>query len=106
VPASGTVTIFGFAWSGFGQIVSVELSSDGQRTWSPARLIRGEGPIAWTRWEYDWTPSAAQAGPVGIAVRATDSAGNVQPTAVPWNKFGYQMNAIVTRTLAVQASGA
>ena len=100
VVARGTHTVFGFAWSGLGQIARVEVSTDGQRTWSAARLVPGEGPLAWRRWEFQWT--AAAVGPATVAVRATDTAGNVQPRTVPWNKFGYLMNAIATRDVTVQ----
>jgi DMSO/TMAO reductase YedYZ molybdopterin-dependent catalytic subunit len=95
----GSHTVFGFAWSGFGQIAQVEVSTDTQRTWSPARLIHGDGPLAWTRWEYTWSPSAS--GSVVLASRATDSAGNVQPAEVAWNTFGYEMNAIITHAVTV-----
>jgi hypothetical protein len=56
--------------------------------------------LAWTRWEFDWTPAGR--GQVSFAVRATDAAGNVQPEHAAWNKFGYQMNAVVTRTVLVE----
>ena len=97
---AGPHTVFGFAWSGLGQIDRVEVSTDNQQTWSPAELIRGTGPLAWTRWEYAW--SATARGSASIAARAVDSSGNVQPGEVPWNKFGYQMNAILTRRVTVQ----
>jgi DMSO/TMAO reductase YedYZ molybdopterin-dependent catalytic subunit len=96
----GSHTAFGFAWSGYGAIERVEVSFDGQRTWSPARLIRGDGPLAWTRWEIAWNPSSA--GESTIAVRASDATGNVQPSQAEWNKFGYQMNAVVSRTVVVR----
>jgi DMSO/TMAO reductase YedYZ molybdopterin-dependent catalytic subunit len=96
----GPQTIFGFAWSGQAPIQRVDVSVDGQQTWSPARLIRGEGRWAWTRWEFAWTP--ASAGRVPISVRAMDTSGNTQPTSVTWNKFGYEMNAIMTREVTVQ----
>ena len=96
---SGPHTLFGFAWSGFGQVERVEVSTDAQRTWQAARLTRGNGPLAWTRWECEWNPQSA--GPVTLSVRATDSAGNTQPAEVAWNKFGYQMNAILTRRVTV-----
>ncbi|MCA1647602.1 MAG: sulfite oxidase [Chloroflexi bacterium] len=105
-PAQGEVvtpgehTVFGFAWSGLGQITRVEVSTDGQRTWSAARLVPGEGPLAWRRWEFAW--NAAAAGPATLAARATDTAGNIQPRTVAWNKFGYLMNAIVTRDVTVR----
>ena len=96
---TGSHTVFGFAWSGFGQIERVDVSTDAQQTWQSARLTRGNGPLAWTRWEYTW--KAPSPGLATLSVRATDSAGNVQPTEVAWNKFGYQMNAILTRQVAV-----
>jgi DMSO/TMAO reductase YedYZ molybdopterin-dependent catalytic subunit len=98
----GAHTVFGFAWSGLGQITQVEVSTDGQRTWSAARLVPGEGPLAWRRWEFQWTATAD--GPATIAARATDTAGNLQPQTVPWNKFGYLMNAIATRSVTVQTA--
>ena len=97
---AGPHTVFGFAWSGLGQIDRVDVSTDNRQTWSPAELIRGTGPLAWTRWEYAWNPTAR--GSTSIAARAVDSSGNVQPGEVPWNKFGYQMNAILTRRVTVQ----
>jgi DMSO/TMAO reductase YedYZ molybdopterin-dependent catalytic subunit len=92
-------TIFGFAWSGFGSIARVEVSLDDQRTWSPARLVPGSGAQAWTRWELDWSPR--ERGAARISVRATDAAGHTQPAQVAWNKFGYEMNAIQTRTVTI-----
>jgi DMSO/TMAO reductase YedYZ molybdopterin-dependent catalytic subunit len=97
IPA-GPHTLFGFAWSGYAPIEAVEVSVDGG-PWGSARLTPGGGPLAWTRWEFDWAPSGR--GEVHIAVRATDGRGNVQPERAPWNKFGYQMNAILTRTVLV-----
>jgi DMSO/TMAO reductase YedYZ molybdopterin-dependent catalytic subunit len=97
--ARGAHTIFGFAWSGHARIEEVEVSSDEQRTWSAARLTRGEGPLAWVRWEFDWT--SPDRGEARLSVRARDAAGNMQPREARWNKFGYQMNAILTRTVHV-----
>jgi DMSO/TMAO reductase YedYZ molybdopterin-dependent catalytic subunit len=97
--SAGAHTVFGFAWSGYAPIARVEVSTDDQRTWSAARLTSGEGPLAWTRWEFDWRVSSP--GQARFSVRATDAAGNVQPDKAPWNKFGYQMNAILTRTVTV-----
>jgi DMSO/TMAO reductase YedYZ molybdopterin-dependent catalytic subunit len=97
---AGSHTVFGFAWSGHAAIQRVEYSTDAQRTWSPARLTHGDGPHAWTRWEFAWTPPGR--GLARFAVRATDAAGNTQPEQAPWNKFGYQMNAILTRTVTVE----
>jgi hypothetical protein len=100
LPAGGH-TLFGFAWSGNGAIARVEVSTDGLESWSEARLVRGDGPLAWTRWELDWAP--ATAGAARIAARATDDAGNVQPLQATWNKFGYEMNSIAVREVVINA---
>jgi DMSO/TMAO reductase YedYZ molybdopterin-dependent catalytic subunit len=97
---AGAQTVFGFAWSGYAPIERVEVSTDDQRTWTEAKLTRGDGPLAWTRWEFEWTPP--RHGSASFAVRATDTAGNTQPPRARWNKFGYQMNAILTRTVSVE----
>jgi DMSO/TMAO reductase YedYZ molybdopterin-dependent catalytic subunit len=93
-------TLFGFAWSGHGTVARVDVSTDDQRTWLPARLRHGDGPLAWTRWEFDWRPRST--GWHSLAVRATDSAGNTQPRDVAWNHFGYEMNAIALRNVLVR----
>ncbi len=92
-------TLFGFAWSGYSSIARVDVSTDNCVTWAEARLEHGDGPLAWTRWELDWTPASPGKGVV--ASRATDSAGNVQPPQPTWNKFGYEMNAIAHREVLV-----
>jgi DMSO/TMAO reductase YedYZ molybdopterin-dependent catalytic subunit len=95
-------TLFGFAWSGFGLIASVEVSTNGGQTWSPARLLHGAGDYAWTRWELDWVPP--RSGAFELAVRATDEAGNSQPDIAEWNRFGYEMNAVATRSVVVTSA--
>jgi len=93
-------TLFGFAWSGHGTIARVEVSTDDQHTWQPAALHHGDGSLAWTRWEFDWQPRSTAWH--GLAVRATDSAGNTQPRDAAWNHFGYEMNAIALRNVLVR----
>jgi sulfite oxidase len=97
--AAGVHAVFGFAWSGYAPVRTVEISADDGQSWSSARLVKGDGPLAWTRWEYEWRLSAP--GTARLLVRATDEAGNQQPAKAAWNKFGYQMNAILTRTVTV-----
>lgn len=98
--SAGPQTAFGFAWSGYAEISHVDVSTDQGQTWTAARLVQGDGPLAWTRWEFDWVPAAANA---SLTVRATDRAGNAQPAEAQWNKFGYQMNAIVTHDLTTRS---
>jgi DMSO/TMAO reductase YedYZ molybdopterin-dependent catalytic subunit len=85
------VRVWGFAWSGHGPITRVDFSTDGGHTWHNATLQPALGPLAWWRWELDWTPF--RTGEAQLMTRATDARGNVQPEAAQWNALGYQMNA-------------
>jgi hypothetical protein len=53
------------------------------------------GPIlrhAWRRFELQWMPPAP--GRYGLACRATDSRGEMQPDQPVWNAGGYGANGI------------
>jgi DMSO/TMAO reductase YedYZ molybdopterin-dependent catalytic subunit len=93
LPAGTATTLTGRSWSGTGSIKSVDISTDGGTTWTPATLHGANLPNAWARWKYNWTPPAT--GSYTLRARATDSAGNVQPTTVPFNDGGYLFGAIV-----------
>ena len=88
---AGPNTIAGYAWSGYGAIERVEVSTDGGTSWNDAEITMSDGSYSWVRFEYDWDATAGQA---KLQSRATDAEGYVQPATVPWNKSGYQMNAI------------
>jgi sulfane dehydrogenase subunit SoxC len=85
-------TLEGRAWSGWGTVEAVDVSSDGGATWQPAELGPPAAPHAWRRWTFEWRPKAA--GDYELCCRATDSAGNRQPTVAPWNLGGYANNAV------------
>ena len=87
----GSVTVEGRAWSGYGEIASVGVSTDGGATFAPARLADPLGPAAWRGWSFDWD---AASGEHVLSSRATDAAGNGQPLEVPWNLKGYANNAV------------
>jgi sulfane dehydrogenase subunit SoxC len=84
--------IEGRAWSGLGEVTSVEFSSDGGRSWSEAKLDDAVSPFAWRRWTYRWDPT--ERGDYELCVRARDAAGNVQPLEQSWNREGVQNNAV------------
>jgi DMSO/TMAO reductase YedYZ molybdopterin-dependent catalytic subunit len=88
--AAGEQTIAGWAWSGFGQVRRVEVSSDGGRTWEDADLGPGERR-GWRRWRRQWH---ATPGEHRLQARATDERRLRQPVVAPWNAKGYLMNAI------------
>src|SRR5215218_10247161 len=68
----GSVTLEGRAWSGYGEIASVDVSTDGGATFAPARLADPLGPAAWRGWSFDWD---AASGEHVLSSRATDAAG-------------------------------
>ncbi len=71
-------------------VARVQVSADGGKTWTPARLLGTSSPYCWQLWEadVDVTP-----GTTGLLARAIDSAGKRQPRRVDWNKKGYLFNA-------------
>ena len=85
----GLVEIEGRAWSGGGEIDRVEVAVDG--TWSEATLRRSVGPFAWRSWTFAWD---AEPGEHVLACRATDAAGESQPTEQPWNHQGMGNNLV------------
>ena len=87
----GRVELSGRAWSGYGVIERVEVSTDGGATFSDADLGPVLGHAAWRGWSFMWE---AAPGEHVICSRATDSAGNTQPLEPPWNLKGYSNNAV------------
>ena len=87
----GRQQISGRAWSGHAPITKVDLSDDGGRTWSEARLGAAPSSFAWRPWTWDWS---AAAGEHELCVRATDAAGNAQPVEQSWNLEGVKNNAV------------
>ena len=81
----------GRAWSGGGQIVRVEVSTDGGGSWADAELEDAPSAWAWRGWTFGWDASP---GEFELCCRATDAAGNAQPTAAAWNPKGYANNEV------------
>lgn len=74
---AGIYQVSGIAWSGAGRIRRVEVSADGGKSWADAALDEHVMSKCLTRfrsaWRWDGSPAV-------ILSRATDEAGNVQPT--------------------------
>src|ERR1700730_11675197 len=82
--------ISGYAWTGEGVIRRVEVSVDGGRIWSAAKLDTALRPFTWVRWTYSWK---AKPGEHLLMSRAEDSAGNRQPLARdPERLDSYELN--------------
>ncbi len=89
----------GRAWSGCAPITKVEVSTDGGRSWAAGELGDPVSPFAWRPWTYEW--DATRPGDYELSVRATDGAGNSQPTEQNWNREGVQNNAVQIITVVV-----
>jgi DMSO/TMAO reductase YedYZ molybdopterin-dependent catalytic subunit len=87
---AGPVVLRGRAWSGWGPVERVEVSSDDGATWVEAALGTDHGPYAWRAFSAPWT---ATPGGAALRARATDATGRVQPTAQAWNRGGFSNNA-------------
>jgi sulfane dehydrogenase subunit SoxC len=96
----GPVRIHGRAWSGWGPIEQVEVSTDGGESWQGAQLGEPPGPAAWAPWSFDWV---ALEGEHELRVRARDATGRSQPDEPPWNVGGYANNAVQRVPVIVSA---
>ncbi len=94
----GPVTLEGRAWSGQGEIVRVEVSTDGGATWTDADLGPMPEPNAWRAWTFAW--EATTGGHI-LCSRATDMSGATQPMQAPWNVGGYANNAVQRTVVTV-----
>jgi DMSO/TMAO reductase YedYZ molybdopterin-dependent catalytic subunit len=88
----GPCLLEGRAWSGFGVIADVKVSTDGGASWHEAELHAPVSPSAWHRWSYRWQPPGP--GVYELRCRARDALGNVQPDEPTWNVGGYANNAV------------
>jgi len=75
--APGIYQISGIAWTGAGKIRRVEVSADGGKSWADAALDEHVMSKCLTRFRSAWRWDGASA---VILSRATDEAGNLQPT--------------------------
>jgi sulfane dehydrogenase subunit SoxC len=77
VRGPGFYQISGLAWSGYGKIAKVEVSTDGGKSWGLAALQEPVLPKAVTRFRMAWQWDG---GPAVLQSRATDETGYVQPS--------------------------
>jgi len=91
IRAGQPAEIEGLAMDSGKGIKKVEVSTDGGKSWSEARLEKDLGNYSWRRWKMQWNP--ANRGPVQIMARATNAAGEGQGT-YQWNRSGYRRNVI------------
>jgi sulfite dehydrogenase len=99
---AGEVVIEGVAFGGMTAARSVEVSTDGGKSWRAAQLVgEDKGRYAWRQFRL---PVQLRPGEHVIACRATDSKGNVQPEQRPENRSGYVNNSWRDHALKVQVT--
>ncbi|GAB6029610.1 hypothetical protein CHUAL_005350 [Chamberlinius hualienensis] len=99
---NGKVKVSGYSWSGGGrQVVRVDVSADGGKSWHTAQLHPCDSPLnhswAWRLWQVEIPVSAdtKSNSKLELICKAVDSSYNVQPDTVApvWNLRGVLNNA-------------
>ncbi|HXX26704.1 MAG TPA: molybdopterin-dependent oxidoreductase [Pseudolabrys sp.] len=93
---AGKVTVSGMAWDGGYGIRTVQVSTDGGKTWGTATLGQDLGRFAFRPWSFDIT---AKKGKNSVMVNATNTIGQSQTAALIFNPAGYHNNVIQNLTL-------
>ncbi len=87
----GKVAISGQAWDGGYGIRSVEISTDGGKSWSSATLGQDLGRFAFRPWTFDLS---AKRGKNTVMVNATNKIGQSQTSELIFNPAGYHNNVM------------
>jgi DMSO/TMAO reductase YedYZ molybdopterin-dependent catalytic subunit len=93
------VELKGIAFDGGAGIRGVDISLDGGRTWTPARLGRNLGRFSFREWRLP--VRFEHRGPVILQVRASNQQGEVQPERADWNPAGYRRHVIESTNVMI-----
>ena len=91
IKAGANYCVGGAAWTGGGEIVKVEVSTDGGVSWESASLGKESRSHAWRLWEFDWQAPSTPGRRILLA-RATDSRGRIQPNEHDPDRGSYMIN--------------
>jgi sulfite dehydrogenase (cytochrome) subunit A len=94
----GRIRLKGIAFDGGTGIKEVAVSTDGGKSWTPAKLGRDLGKYSFREWSLAVN---LPAGTYELKVRATNNAGDTQPAEARWNPAGYMRNVIETVRVTV-----
>jgi DMSO/TMAO reductase YedYZ molybdopterin-dependent catalytic subunit len=96
VKAGATTLVKGITFDGGKGIKEVSVSTDGGVTWLAAKLGKDLGKYSFREWQLLVKLSA---GSHNLKVRATNQAGQTQPSTPLWNPAGYMRNVIETTSV-------
>jgi hypothetical protein len=97
VKVGAPVAVGGIAWDGGYGVNSVEVSSDGGKTWAAAKLGEDLGRFAFRTFSFDYVPRTK--GKQTVMARATNRIGQGQTTELIANPAGYHNNVVHHITL-------
>jgi hypothetical protein len=92
VKMDASVTVGGIAWDGGYGLQTVEMSTDGGKTWLPATFGEDLGRFAFRTFSFSFSPKAK--GKQTVMARATNKIGQTQTTELIHNPAGYHHNVI------------
>ena len=93
------VEVKGIAWDGGYGIQTVEVSTDGGRSWRPAELAQDHGRFSWRQWKHSFRPD--RAGAVTVLAKATNKLGASQAFDLVFNPAGYHNNVVQRAVIQV-----
>ena len=100
IATGAPVPVRGIALGGDCGVAHVDVSTNGGKTWLPAKLGVDKGKYGFRRWDATIVLSAK--GSQALMVRCTNTAGVVQPLVPNWNPGGFMQNGVeVTPLTAV-----
>ena len=94
VKAGAPLTISGMAWDGGYGIRTVDISTDGGKTWLPATFGQDLGRYAFRPWSFAFSPKGK--GKHAVMASATNKIGQTQTAELILNPAGYHHNVIQT----------
>lgn len=92
IAAAKPTDVRGIAWDGGYGIQSVEVSSDGGKSWQTATLGEDAGRFSFRQWSFLFTPT--KPGPYSLLAKATNKIGQSQTAEQIPNPAGYHHNVI------------
>ena len=100
VPLRPTLPVGGIAMGGDQAVARVDVSADGGRSWTPARLGPDMGRYGFRRFDAELRLPGSR-GPLSLMSRCTNTAGAAQAMTPNWNPGGFMRDCVETTHVVV-----